>query len=124
MKKSSKGSKSVKKQPFAKRESSMALGLIVGLTVFNLLYSYAVGLPLPRAVVSSYVESVHALGDAQVRGYEAMGAVVVAAVTHIGDIPAGFNTASPSVAAEVVSQQVSAPEPLLLVAPNQISIAK
>ena len=127
MKKSSKGSKS---QPFKKHESS-AVGLIVALTVFNLVYSYAIGMPLPRAVVSSYVESVDALGDAQVRGYEAMGVAVVAVITTIGNIPAGFNTAAPVVAVDGESGELEEeyalleePEPLLSIAPNQISIAK
>lgn len=118
MKKGSKSSKRVKKAPFAKRPSSGAMGLIVALTVFNLVYSYAVGLPLPRAVVSSYVESVYELGDKQVEAYNVMGAAVVA----VASLPARFSVASPSVANEALSP--APPKPLLLIAPNQISIAK
>lgn len=125
-----KSSTSVKKQPFEKRESS-AIGLIVALTVFNLVYSYVIGMPLPRAVVSTYVESINDLGDAQVRGYEAIGAAVVATVTTVGSIPAGFNTASPVIATEFELEELDEefvlleePVPLLTIAPNQISMAK
>ena len=112
----------VKKHPFRKRQSSAPLGLIVGLTVFNLVYSYAVGLPLPRAIVASYVESVYALGDAQVKSYEVMGAAVAATVY----LPAETYLASPMrfLGPPVEDATPPAPEPLLLVAPNQISIAK
>ncbi|MDP4020723.1 MAG: hypothetical protein Q8P58_01615 [Candidatus Adlerbacteria bacterium] len=118
--------KSSHNQPFAKRSSSAALTLIIGLTVFNFAYSYAVGLPLPRAVVASYVESVYALGDAQVRGYEAVGVAVVAVASmpaemHLGT-PLGFGFKPQEV--EAISLEPLTPEPLLNTAPNQISIAK
>lgn len=120
-----KGSKKVKKQPFAKRESSGAMSLIVALTVFNLVYSYAAGLPLPRQVVASYVESVEALGDAQVASYELMGSAVAAAITTVGNamVPSGASTqvASPVVYSEDYVEPE--PPPLLLVSPNQISLA-
>src|SRR3989344_2303407 len=108
-----KSAKSPKKQPFKKRDSSVALGVIVALTVFNLAFSYAIGIPLTRIVVESYVESVYALGDAQERAYVAMGAAIVAGFSG----PARSNLAA-------AATSVPAPEPLLLIAPNQISIAK
>ncbi len=130
MKKSSSvGSKSVKKrsikkQPFAKRKSSLAPVAIALLFAFNFVYSYAIGIPVVRVVVDSYVESVYALGDAQVRGYEAVGGALAAAVF----IPVQQNLAalSTSVDTEVALTPAPAPEPepLLKIAPNQISIAK
>ena len=114
-------------QPFAKHQSGAALGLIIGLTVFNFAYSYAVGLPLPRAIVASYVESVYALGDAQTRGYEAIGAAIVAAAHLPGEIqlaaPLGFGFKPPTT--DVTAPPLpTSPEPLLVIEPNQISIAK
>ena len=116
--KSVKSAKVVKKQPFDKRESSAALGLIVALTVFNLVYSYAVGLPLPRAVVASYVEAVHEIGDMQVQGYQAIGAAIVAVA---GYAPESSQTASVGSTAAGEEGQT---ETNLIIAPNQISIAK
>ena len=121
--KSVKSAKSPKKQPFKKRDSSVALGVIVALTVFNLVYSYAIGIPLTRIVVESYVESVYSLGDAQERAYMAMGAAIVAGFSG----PARSNLASVGAVSEPLADaaaSVPAPEPLLLIAPNQISIAK
>jgi hypothetical protein len=120
--------KSAHNQPFAKRQSSAVLGLIIGLTVFNFAYSYAVGLPLPHAVVDSYVESVYALGDAQVKGYEAIGEAAVATVVAVAEMPSEMHLGTPLgfgfTEASRPSVEPAPPEPLLLVAPNQISIAK
>lgn len=131
MKKSSKVSKKViKKQPFEKHASSGAMGLIVALTVFNLVYSYAVGLPLPRAVVASYVESVYELGDAQERAYNTMGAAIVTTINTVGRSVAfpieeeGEVSTRQQAAAALAEADEGPSEPLLLIATNQISVAK
>ena len=121
MKKSSKSAKRVIKKPFDRRESRAAFGLIVALTVFNLVYSYAVGLPLPRAVVASYVEAVHELGDMQVQGYQAIGAAIVAVV---GGSPEAQTASVNEAVSGEEPPQPEEPQAYLLIAPNQISIAK
>lgn len=80
-----KGSKSVKNQPFAKKEPAVSVvPLAVALLIaFNFAYGYAIGIPFPRAVVAAYVESVYALGDAQEKAYNTMGAAVVGAIDQI-----------------------------------------
>ncbi len=114
---SAKRVRTIRSEPFKKRESSAAFGLIVALTVFNLVYSYAAGLPLPRAVVASYVEAVHEMGDMQVQGYKAIGAAIVAVAGYAPQ----SQTASVGSAAAVQETQT---ETNLIIAPNQISIAK
>jgi len=104
---------SVKKSPFAKRQTVVTPVVVALLFALNFVYAYAIGLPLPRMIVASYVESIEALGDAQVASYELMGSVVVATL----QLPAHVSLATPSVVAPTTS---STPEPLLLIAPNQI----
>ena len=116
-----KSSKRAKKQPFAKRSSAVAPVVIALLFAFNFAYSYAIGIPVARVVVDSYVESVYALGDIQVETYHAVGATLVA----VASLPQHMHAASVTESVSVVMEkEEAAPEPLLHIAPNQISIAK